>query len=113
MEINKELLKGNTTTIILNVLASGDSYGYEIIREIEQRSKELVKLKEGTIYPLLRQLELDGFVKSYEKKSESGRMRKYYGITASGRKCLKRKADEWQGMKTVMDSLLALRLQWS
>ena len=96
MAINKELLKGTTTLLILQLLNEKDQYGYEMTKTLEQRSDNLFKLKEGTLYPILHALENEGMIEAYWEDTESARKRKYYRITEIGRKGLKDKKDEWQ-----------------
>ncbi len=86
MEFDKGLIGGSTVLLILSLLEETDRYGYEIIRELEQRSDKAFQLKEGTLYPVLHKLENDGYVESYKAKGDRGRDRKYYKITRNGKK---------------------------
>ncbi|MCL2256370.1 MAG: PadR family transcriptional regulator, partial [Firmicutes bacterium] len=63
--INSDLIRGNINTIILKALFEGDRYGYDIIKEIEQKSSGQYKLKQPTLYSCLKRLEVQGFVRSY------------------------------------------------
>mgnify|MGYP000125693626 CR=1 FL=1 len=63
MSVNKELVKGSTSMLVLGVLEEKEMYGYQIIKELEQRSETVFSLKEGTLYPILHVLEQDGFWK--------------------------------------------------
>jgi PadR family transcriptional regulator PadR len=94
--LDKSLMAGSTTMLVLNLLEQGDMYGYQMIRELEQRSEQFFSLKEGTLYPILHGLEKDGLINSYEMKTEQGRPRKYYAINDKGRRLLKDKKQEWQ-----------------
>ncbi len=95
MKIEKSLLSGSTPLLILSLLKDGDKYGYEMIEELAKRSDDTFQLKEGTLYPLLHALEKEGFVRSYSKVAPSGRERKYYQLTNSGRANLEHKEEEW------------------
>ena len=95
MKIDKTLMSGSTTLLILSLLSNGEMYGYEIISELSQRSDKTFELKEGTLYPLLHNLEREGSVESFEKQSPQGRLRKYYRITKKGRGLLEEKEREW------------------
>ena len=53
MKFDKELIKGGTTMLILNLLSTGDMYGYQMVRELEKRSDNIFTLKEGPMYPIL------------------------------------------------------------
>ncbi|GAB6087336.1 PadR family transcriptional regulator [Alkaliphilus crotonatoxidans] len=106
MKISKELIKGSTTMLVLNLLSTGDMYGYQMIKELEARSEKIFTLKEGTLYPILHTLESQGMIVSYWEDTTSARKRKYYQITPQGKKLLKEKEAEWQlfskGVKHVI-----------
>ncbi|PHV69361.1 PadR family transcriptional regulator [Sporanaerobium hydrogeniformans] len=95
MAINKELLKGTTTLLVLQLLKEGDKYGYEMTRELERRSDNVFTLKEGTLYPILHNLENNGMIEAYWEDTELARKRKYYRITKKGLKLLDEKKLEW------------------
>ena len=95
LKIGKELLKGSTTTLILATLLKGDKYGYQIISELRETSKNAFDLKEGTIYPILHNLEATGAIVSYWEETKEGRKRKYYNLTSKGREILTEKKREW------------------
>lgn len=95
MGVSKELLKGTTTLLILQLINEGDKYGYELTRELEKRSDSLFTLKEGTLYPILHVLESEAMIESYWEDTESARKRKYYCITKKGKKLLVDKKQEW------------------
>ena len=96
MSINKELLKGSTATLVLKVIATGETYGYRIAAELERRSGGVFSLKEGTLYPILHALEREGYITSRLGTSESGRERRYYALTVSGAAHLAARVEEWQ-----------------
>ncbi|MDO5294989.1 MAG: PadR family transcriptional regulator [bacterium] len=106
MKINKELLKGTTTLLILQLLDEGDKYGYQLSKKLEERSGQLFQLKEGTLYPILHSLESMSMIEAYWEETESARKRKYYRITEAGRDELKERKKEWkvyaQGVKKVI-----------
>lgn len=106
MKISKELLKGSTTLLVLNLLNTGDMYGYQIIKEIEKKSENIFTLKEGTVYPILHELESKGMIESYWEDTESARKRKYYSLTDSGKKLLLEKHREWQIYSESMNKLI-------
>jgi len=96
VKFDKELIKGGTTMLILNLLSTGDMYGYQMVRELEKRSDNIFTLKEGTMYPILHSLESRGMVEAYWEDSDSGRKRKYYHITSKGKRLLNEKKKEWK-----------------
>ena len=79
MAVDKSLVSGSTTMLVLKLLEEKDMYGYEMIDTIRGKSKNVFELKAGTLYPLLHGLEEKGFVESYEKEAV-GKIRKYYKI---------------------------------
>lgn len=106
MGINKNLITGSTTMLILKLLDDEDMYGYQMIEALAKRSNDTFSLKAGTLYPLLHNLENQGMVNSYEKNADSGRLRKYYSINKKGRKVLAEKEDEWRSYVAAIDQVL-------
>jgi PadR family transcriptional regulator, regulatory protein PadR len=105
VKINKELLKGSTAVLILTMLSQKDMYGYEIIKEMEQKSGGIFVFKEGTLYPILHALETEELVTAYWQTHES-RNRKYYRVTAKGQATLQEKKQEWNLFRNAVDSVL-------
>lgn len=95
MKINKELTKGSTTMLILEMLKNENMYGYQLIKKLSEKSQNVFELKEGTLYPILHGLEENNFITSYWDETSSKR-RKYYAITEKGKKILKEKKEEWK-----------------
>ena len=96
MDIDKGLIGGSTVLLLLSLLKEGDRYGYEIIRELEQRSDQSFQFKEGTLYPVLHKLENSEYVKSYLTKGDTGKERRYYRITEKGKKQLAEEKKQWE-----------------
>ena len=94
MKIGKELAKGSTELLVLSIISKEDMYGYQIIKTIEIKSEEVFKMKEGTLYPILHNLETEGYLSSY-LVDVSGRSRKYYKITDKGLKQFEEEKEEW------------------
>lgn len=105
MSIDKSLISGSTSMLILRLLEDKDMYGYEMIETLEQKSKNVFTLKAGTLYPLLHSLEEKNYLKSYENEV-NGKVRKYYSITKEGKKYLKSKKEEWQEYETAVLNVL-------
>ena len=106
MKIEKALLSGSTPLLVLSLLQDGDKYGYEMIEELAKRSDDTFHLKEGTLYPLLHALEREKFIRSYTKTAPSGRERKYYALTGSGREQLEYKEQEWRLFSSKVNAVL-------
>ncbi|MDN7242289.1 PadR family transcriptional regulator [Planococcus sp. N028] len=106
MKMSKELIKGSTSTLLLSLLDVKPMYGYELIKVLEQKSEGLFSFKEGTIYPILHNLEKQGLIVSYWGEGNGNRKRKYYDINDKGREFVKEKKEEWAVFKTTVDQVL-------
>lgn len=106
MAIDKSLLTGSTTMLILKLLEETDMYGYQMIEELNKKSKNVFELKAGTLYPLLHILEQKELVTSYEKTAGNARVRKYYSLTKKGRNYLREKKEEWKAYTSAVNDVL-------
>ncbi|MCB2360034.1 PadR family transcriptional regulator [Clostridium estertheticum] len=113
MPINKELLKGSTVILILKLINKKPMYGYEMIKEMEEKSNGIFTLKEGTLYPILHTLEAKGLVESYWDEGSSKRKRKYYRILDQGKLSLKEKEEEWSTFRSAVDNMLLEVVIWA
>mgnify|MGYP001134294289 FL=1 len=95
MELEKGLVSGSMSLLVLKLLEDGDLYGYQMIDELRRRSEDAFRLKAGTLYPLLHTLEEKGFVTAYEQTAESGKARRYYDLRMQGRGALREKESAW------------------
>lgn len=102
MEINKDLIAASSTPIVLAILAEGDSYGYAIIRRVRELSRGRIEWTDGMLYPVLHRLERLGHIEARWEVAESGRRRKYYRITASGRTQLAEERKQWQAVDATL-----------
>ncbi len=91
----QEMLKGNTETLLLALLENEAMYGYQIVKEVDQRSSGYFAFKEGTLYPALRRLERDGLLEGKWRASPTGQDRRYYHVTAKGHARLQSMLEEW------------------
>ena len=105
-KLSSDLLRGNTDTIILKLLAGGDKYGYEITKLVYEHSGRKYELKEATMYSSLKRLENDGHISSYWGDETRGGRRRYYRITASGRSQYEAGKQNWDYAKQILDQLL-------
>ena len=94
MAVDKSLISGSTTLLILKLLSEKEMYGYEMIDTLAKRSENVFELKAGTLYPLLHTLVSQGHLTCRELDC-SGKIRKYYRITKEGRRFLRQKTEEW------------------
>ena len=107
MKADRSLLNGSASLLVLSLLASEDMYGYQMIAQLEERSDHTFSMKEGTLYPILHNLEKEKAVTSYEKEAPTGRMRKYYHITKGGLRLLEDKKQEWTAFSQAVNAVLA------
>ncbi len=108
MGFQKELLKGCIEPLILAVLQTGDRYGYQLAREISERSRDTVVMKDGTLYPALKRLEQDGLVEGYWGDSEAGARRRYYRITEQGRVAYQQWCGEWSSFVRSVHAVMGV-----
>ncbi len=101
MPFSKELLKGNTDTLLLSLIKRKPVYGYELIKDIERRSQGYFRFREGTLYPALHRLEREGLVEGKWEQLPSGQERRYYYITPKGQKALAERLVVWQSFSAA------------
>lgn len=106
--LNKSLIQGSLSMLILRLLDEKDMYGYEMIETLRSRSENVFELKAGSLYPLLHTLEANNLVTAYEDDA-SGKTRKYYHITREGRRILKEKKEEWNTYAAAVTNVLSCR----
>lgn len=87
--------------LVLSVIAESDTYGYQISQII----KRAANTKDSTLYPVLRRLQEQHFLETYDQQYQ-GRNRKYYTITEEGRRCQEELAREWERYKTIIDDIV-------
>jgi PadR family transcriptional regulator PadR len=106
MEYDREFLTGTVGVLILSLLGEREMYGYEMLQEAERRSARAFQLKEGTLYPALHQMERAGLLKATWRDSPAGRPRKYYSLTARGRRRAASKRRQWASIAVAMRAIL-------
>ncbi len=99
-----QLLKGVLDLAVLDVLAAGDSYGYEIVTHLREHGLDAVG--EASVYGTLRRLQRDELLDTYLQPSDSGPSRRYYHLTDVGEDRLETLAKTWRRFVEIMDSLL-------
>jgi PadR family transcriptional regulator, regulatory protein PadR len=102
MDINKDLIAASSTPLVLAILAEEESYGYAILKRVRELSQGRMEWTDGMLYPVLHRLERLGHVKARWKVAESGRRRKYYGITPQGRAQLAEERKQWQAVDDTL-----------
>ena len=106
MKADKQLAAGSTTLLILSLLAGKDMYGYELMEALSQKSNNAFTLKAGTLYPLLHTLCQQEVLYAYEQLADNARQRKYYRLTAKGKKLLEQKEQEWDYFQIAVNNVL-------
>jgi len=106
MSIDSDLIRGHVDTIILKTLTDGDKYGYEIIKEITEKSNGSYELKQPTLYSCLKRLENQGLISAYWKNSDIGGKRHYYKLTKKGRNFYESSMNEWFSSRNIIDNLM-------
>ena len=101
------LVAASAKPVILSLLMSGESYGYQILQRVRRVSGGKMDWSSALLYPVLRRMEKDGLIRSDWRVSEENRMRKYYRLTAAGRKELEVEKARW------LDIQSALRKIWA
>ncbi len=99
-------LKGNIETIIMCALYNKDMYGYELAKDIKERTANKYEIKQPTLYSYLKRLEQDGYVYAYWGGESSGGRRRYYKLTEKGRADCEKFLAEWEYQRNVMGSLV-------
>ncbi len=87
--------QGTLDMLILQILSLEPAHGYGIAQRLEQISKSIVQVNQGSLYPALHRLEQQGWLKAGWKQSETGREAKFYSLTRSGQKQLRIEKDSW------------------
>jgi len=106
MDLNKELVGASSALLILSTLAKEPSYGYQILKRVNEAADGVWEWQEGTIYPVLHKLEKEKLVRAQWQQADTGRQRKYYYITAAGRDALVRQSERWTAFSGVMAKLV-------
>lgn len=91
-----ELVQGTLDMLVLKVLSLEAMHGWGIAQRIRQVSEEVLRVEEGSLYPALRRLELDGLVEAEWGSSENNRKARYYRLTRAGRRRLADEQDHWR-----------------
>ncbi|HKK46353.1 MAG TPA: PadR family transcriptional regulator [Balneolaceae bacterium] len=103
--ISRELKAASSKPMILSILSHGESYGYQIIQNIEELSDGEWKWSEAMLYPVLHRMNSEGLIQSRWEVMDNGRKRKYYSLTQNGKEALKTEKKQWMSVHEVLKSL--------
>ncbi|HOO22278.1 MAG TPA: helix-turn-helix transcriptional regulator [Clostridia bacterium] len=104
---NTEILRARVDIFVLNAVSMRDSYGYDILNYIQDRTFGHYQMKQSSVYNILKRLETQGYVQSYEGNESNGGKRRYYAITEQGKEYLSSQKTEWEYARTIIDNLLS------
>ena len=105
MRIDKDLVAASATPLVLGILLEGESYGYAILKRVDELSDGRLSWTDGMLYPLLHRLERVGHVSSSWHTAETGRRRKLYAITPHGRRALADRQSQWAVVSAALDRI--------
>jgi transcriptional regulator len=105
-ETKAELLQGTLDMLILKTLALEPMHGYGIAVRIQQISKDVLRVNQGSLYPALRRLERRGWIEAEWGESENNRRARFYHLTKTGRKQLKEETMEWERLAQAVARIL-------
>lgn len=107
MKVGKDLVAAAATPLVLGILAEGESYGYAILKRVNELSEGHLEWTDGMLYPLLHRLERQGHVEAHWRLADNGRRRKHYEITPDGRAALAERRRQWEVVAAALDQLRA------
>jgi len=104
-----ELLQGTLDMLILKAVSLGPLHGYGVLLRIQQVSKDRLEILQGSLYPALYRLELQGWIASEWGESENKRKAKYYRLTTAGKRRLQTETENWNSMADVIAGILGTK----
>jgi transcriptional regulator len=103
-----DVLQGTLDMLVLKSLQLGAMHGWGITERLEQGSKQILQVGQGSLYPALYRLELQGFITSTWRLTENNRRARYYTLTPAGRKQLAEARASWKRVSRAVDLVLAM-----
>ena len=101
-----DLLQGTLDLLILQIVALGPLHGYAIAQRLDQISRAVIQVQQGSLYPALHRLEHKGWLRAEWRPSETGREAKFYSLTRTGRKQLEAERANWQRLSEAIGLIL-------
>ena len=101
-----DLLQGTLDLLILKTLALGPMHGWGIAQRIQQVSKEVLQVGQGSLYPALARLEQKGWIAAEWSTSENNRRARFYSLTRAGAKQLQKELGEWERLQAAIALVL-------
>jgi transcriptional regulator len=106
-----DLLQGTLDLLILQTLAAGPMHGWGVAQRIQQVSRDVLQIGQGSLYPALHRLEYKGWIASDWGNSENNRRAKYYRLTATGKKQLEAELATWERLSAAVALVLGRRAE--
>jgi transcriptional regulator len=106
MPSSKDALYGTLDLLILKALSLEPMHGWAVAQRLEQLSKDVLRVGQGSLYPALQRLQERGWVESEWRATEQNRRAKYYALTPAGRRALGDEAESWRGYVSMVESIL-------
>lgn len=104
-----DLVQGTLDLLILKTLSLEPKHGWAIAKRIQQISRDVLQVQQGSLYPALHRLELHGWIKSKSGETETGRRARFYSLTSAGRAQLEKETTNWDRLSAAID--LVVRTQ--
>lgn len=106
MDDKADLLQGTLDMLILKTVALGPTHGWGISQRIQQISRDVLRVQQGSLYPALQRLERQGWVAASWGTSENNRRAKFYDITEEGRRRLAEETESWERLSAAVSLIL-------
>jgi transcriptional regulator len=97
-----DLIQGTLDLLILKTVALEPRHGWAIAKRIQQMSRDVLQINQGSLYPALHRLEQQGWLRAQEGLTDTGREAKFYTLTAAGRKQLARELESWDRLSSAI-----------
>ena len=107
MPPSTDLLQGTLDLLILQTLALGQMHGWGVAQRIQQVSKDVLQIGQGSLYPALHRLEYKGWIQADWGNSENNRRAKFYSLTATGRRQLDAELETWERLSSAIGLVLS------
>ncbi|MGH9743981.1 MAG: PadR family transcriptional regulator [Candidatus Acidiferrum sp.] len=98
-----DLVQGTLDLLILKTISVEPKHGWAIAKRIQQISREVLQVQQGSLYPALHRLEQRGWIKSKWKETETGRKARFYSLTATGQSQLEKEAANWDRLSAAIN----------
>lgn len=106
MAKSADLVQGTLDLLILKTVSLEPKHGWAIAKRIQQVSREILQVQQGSLYPALHRLENQGWIKSHWAETETGRKAKLYSLTKAGRAQMERELASWQRLSAGINLVI-------